>query len=94
MEQATIQTSSFAALFDPAVARAVAARAARWDLPRQVCRPLDRYVGPRVNADLAAFDAEVELAPLAEEELDEESNDSIIAQAGQDADFEDTDDDL
>jgi hypothetical protein len=94
MEHATTQTYSFAALFDPEVARAAAARGAQWNLPRQMCRPLDRYVGPRVNADLAAFDAEVELAPLADEDLDEESNDSIIARARQGADFEDADEDL
>ena len=90
MEQTTIQTSSFAALFDPAVARAVAARAARWDLPRQVCRPLDRYVGPRVNADLAAFDAEVELAPLADEDLHDDVELSLAA-ASEDTDLEDDD---
>ena len=85
MEQ-TIQSSSFAALFDPAVARAVAARAAKWDLPRQVCRPLDRYVGPRVSADLAAFDADVELSPLADEDLQDEST---AIDAGYDTDLDD-----
>ena len=50
MKQAMQMQSSFAMLFDPAVARAAAERAARWDLPRQVCRPLDRYAGARVNA--------------------------------------------
>ena len=53
MEIATIQQSSFAALFDPAVARAAAQRAAQWNLPRHTCRPLDRYTGARVSADLA-----------------------------------------
>ena len=90
----TTQTYSFAALFDPAVARAAAARGAQWKLPRQMCRPLDRYVGPRVSAALAAFDAEVELSPLAEEELDEESDSSISAYDLPDVDLEDSDDDL
>ncbi len=94
MEHATVQTYSFAALFDPEVARAAAARGAQWNLPRQMCRPLDRYVGPRVNADLAAFDAEVELSPLAEEELDEESDNALSTHAREDVDFEDADDDL
>ena len=97
MEQMTIEhttpTFSFAALFDPAVARAAAARGAQWKLPRQMCRPLDRYVGPRVSADLAAFDAEVELAPLADEEFDAETT-SIDASASRDTDFDDADDDL
>ena len=94
MEHATTQTYSFAALFDPEVARAAAARGAQWNLPRQMCRPLDRYVCPRVNADLAAFDAEVELSPLGEDELEEEVNSSISARAEQDVDFDDADDDL
>ena len=94
MEHTTTQTYSFAALFDPAVARAAAACGAQWNLPRQMCRPLDRYVGRRVSADLAAFDAEVDLAPLAEEELQDEPNSSIRANAQHDVDFDDADDDL
>ena len=92
MKQAMQMQSSFAMLFDPAVARAAAERAARWDLPRQVCRPLDRYTGARVNADLAAYDAQVELAPVTEEEVIEEPSASLEAEAAEsDADFEDTD---
>jgi len=74
MEQTVQIQSTFAALFDPEVARALADRAAHWNLPRTVCRPLDRYVGARVNAATAAYDAEVEhaeveLAALPEEEI-------------------------
>ena len=94
MENMTIQTSSFAALFDPVVARAAAAQAAKWDLPRQIHRPLDRYVGPRVSADLAAFDAEVELAPLADDECLDEPVSRICADGADDVDFDDADDDL
>ena len=72
MEQTVQIQSTFAALFDPEVARAVADRAAHWNLPRTVCRPLDRYVGARVNAATAAYDAEVELSALPEEEVVEE----------------------
>jgi len=97
MEQMTIEhptpTFSFAALFDPAVARAAAARGAQWNLPRQMCRPLDRYVGRRVSADLSAFDAEVELAPLTDDELLEDTT-SIDASASRDVDFDDADADL
>ena len=95
MKHALHQQSSFAMLFDPAVARAMAARAAQWDLPRHVCRPLDRYAGSRVNADLAAFDAAVELAPVPEEEIREDAAGADGAEAGaldHDPDFDDTED--
>jgi len=72
MKHATLQQASFAMLFDPALAQAAAERAAQWNLPRRMCRPLDRYAGRRVNADLAAFDAAVDLAPVPEEEMLEE----------------------
>ena len=71
METATIPQFSFAALFDPTVARAAAERAAQWNLPRRTCRPLDRYVGARVNADLASFDAEVDEISTLEDDLPE-----------------------
>jgi len=60
MKQAVPLHSSYAALFDPAVALAAAQRATQWDLPRHICHPLDRYHGQRVNPDLAAFDAAVQ----------------------------------
>jgi len=93
MKHATLQQpASFAMLFDPALALAAAERAAQWNLPRHVCRPLDRYVGPRVNSDQAAFDAAVELAPLAEEELRDEPQRSCSGRAEcSDPDFEDSD---
>ena len=72
MKQATLQQFSFAMLFDPALALAAAERAAQWNLPRRMCRPLDHYVGPLVNTDLATFDAAVDLAPLPEDEMLEE----------------------
>jgi hypothetical protein len=76
MKHATHQQASFAMLFDPALARAAAERAAQWNLPRHMCRPLDRYVGPCVNSDLAAFDAAVDLAPVPEEEMPAEPQSS------------------
>lgn len=69
MKQAATVHSSYAALFDPAVAREVAARAAQWNLPRREIHPLDRYPGRRIASELARYDAEVELAPVPEEEI-------------------------
>jgi hypothetical protein len=105
MKQALPLQSSYAALFDPAVALAAAKRAAQWDLPRHICHPLDQYQGRRananVNADLAAFDAAVDLAPVCEDEpsephstlsgIGEGVNESIAAAADDD---DDDDDDL
>ena len=89
MENATLQQFSFAALFDPAVARAAAERAAQWNLPRHTCRPLDRYVGARVNANVASYDAEVDNAIALEDDLPEE----LTASCGI-AEALDNDDDL
>ena len=93
MKHATLLQSSFATLFDPSVARAAVERAAQWDLPRHLCRPLDHYVGPRVSADLAAYDAAVELATLSEEEMVEDSTDAASSEADiLERDFDDSDD--
>jgi hypothetical protein len=77
MKHAMLQQASFAMLFDPALAQAAAERAAKWNLPRRMCHPLDRCVGRHVNAEVAAFDAAVDLAPVLEGEMLEEpqSND-------------------
>lgn len=96
MKQAMPVQSSFAMLFDPALARAAAEHAAKWDLPRYICRPLDQYRGSRVNSALAAYDAEVELAPVSEEEIHEVLMSAVssahrAAEAEGDADFEDDD---
>lgn len=95
MKQAAPMQSSFAMLFDPTLVRAAAERAAKWDLPRHVCRPLDRYVGSRMNSDLAAYDAAVELAPIPEEEMLEELSETVRKAGGSadgDTDFDDLDD--
>jgi hypothetical protein len=86
---------SYAMLFDPALALAAAERAAHWDLPRRVCRPLDHYIGPRVSADVAAYDATVEMAPVSGEEMLEElpgADDRNAAGIEQDSDLENGDD--
>lgn len=77
MKQALPLQSSYAALFDPAVALAAAKRAAQWDLPRHICHPLDHYQGRHVSADLADFDAAVDLAPVADDELPDESQSAL-----------------
>ncbi len=72
MKHTMPKQSSYATLFDPVVARAVAKKAAQLNLPRRLCHPLDRYPGRRVAADLAAYDAQVELAPVPEEDMPED----------------------
>lgn len=85
--------SSFAALFDTSVARAVVERAARWNLPRRICHPLDQFTGKRANADLAAFDAEVDSAPIPESELPDDAQVTVkTLQATADSDLEDDSD--
>jgi hypothetical protein len=79
------QQFSFAAMFDPAVARAAVERAAQWNLPRHICHPLDRPFGGRANAALAAYDAEVDCAPISDEDLIEEDfAEPVVAAAGND----------
>jgi hypothetical protein len=95
MEDTQSKVFSFEALFDPVVARAVAARAAQWDLPRYECHPLDRYPGRRVavTADLAAYDAEIELAPVPEEDdVQELQCDDPGHEVEEDPDYDDDED--
>jgi len=82
------QQSSFAMMFDPAAALAAAECAAKWDLPRRVCRPLDRYVGPCVSADLAAYDAQVDDGVAPDDEIDDVPP-SIARECDDDADCDD-----
>ena len=89
MHNATLEPLSFAALFDPTVARAAAERAASWKLPRRTCRPLDRYAGGRVNPALLSYDNEIDCAAAPEDELPEE----LVSTCGF-AEQPDSDDDL
>lgn len=93
MNPAMSQSLSYAALFDPAVAMAAAKRATQWNLPRHICHPLDRTITRRASPDLAAFDAAVDMAPIPETEL---PDDSLIAgnamRASSDSDLENEDD--
>ena len=89
MHNATLEPLSFAALFDPTVARAAAERAASWKLPRRTCRPLDRYAGGRVNPALFSYDNEIDCAAAPADELPEE----LVSTCGF-AEQPDNDDDL
>lgn len=64
---------SFAQLIDPASVLAAAERAAHWDLPRRICRPLDRRAALPINAEVAAYDATIEETPMLEDEAGEMS---------------------
>jgi cob(I)alamin adenosyltransferase len=67
MDQAAFPQYSFAMLLEPAVVQAAAERAAKLDLPRRICRPLDRRVVVAVDAEVAAYDATVEATAISEE---------------------------
>ena len=93
MNHAMPMQFSFAALFDPAVARAAVERAAQWNLPRRICHPLDHFTGKRASAALAAFDAEVDSAPISETEwLDDSLVTAKAIRSSADSDFEEDDD--
>jgi len=62
------QASPFALLMDRDAIRAAIGHAARLDLPRRECRPLDRYTGRRVSIDVARHDEGIEATNL---ELDD-----------------------
>ncbi len=68
MQTITTHASPFALLMDRDAIRAAICRAARLDLPRRECRPLDRYTGKRASMDVARYDEEIESTNL---ELDD-----------------------
>jgi len=70
MEHCLNLPNRYAMILDTEMIRGVIAHAATLKLPRRECRPLDRYRGNCANAALAKYDAEVDAAPLANEELD------------------------
>ncbi len=67
MEHIAFPQYSYAMLLEPAIVHAAAERAAKWDLPRRICRPLDRRVVAPISAEVAAYDATVEETPIDEE---------------------------
>jgi hypothetical protein len=66
MEHTEFPQYSFALLLEPAIVLAAAERATKWNLPRRICRPLDRRVAAPVSAEVAAYDATVEATPMNE----------------------------
>jgi hypothetical protein len=70
MEHCLNLPNRFAMILDTETIKGVIAHAAELKLPRRECHPLDRYRGTCANAALAKYDAEVDAAPLANEELD------------------------
>ena len=62
MEQTQVLASRWALLVDPAAAHSVIERMSKLELPRRVCRPLDRGGKPQKNAELERFDADIEAA--------------------------------
>jgi hypothetical protein len=80
-------------ILDTEAIKGVIAHAAELKLPRRECRPLDRYRGKCANAALAKYDAEVDAAPLANEELGivEAVLEAADTPAPEDADFDDGD---
>jgi hypothetical protein len=80
MQTITTQPSAspFALLMDRDAIRAAIGRAARLDLPRRECRPLDRYTGKRVSIDVARYDEEVETTGLDLDDCDKLIQDDVL----------------
>ena len=70
MEHCLKLPNRYAMILDIETIKGVIAHAAELKLSRRECHPLDRYRGKCANAALAKYDAEVDAAPLANEELD------------------------
>jgi len=66
MEQTPVLAQRWALLVDPAAAHSVIERISKLELPRRICRPLDRGSKPTANAELRQFDAAIEAAVEAE----------------------------
>ena len=93
MEHCLNLPNRYAMILDTETIKGVIAHAAQLNLPRRECRPLDRYRGKCANAALAKYDAEVDAAPPANEELDsvEAVVEASAASAAENADFADDD---
>jgi len=93
MEHCLNLPNRYAMILDTEMIRGVIAHAAALKLPRRECRPLDRLRGKRTNAAVAKYDAEVDAAPLANEELDivEAVVEAVDTSVPENADFADDD---
>ncbi len=70
MERSQNTPNRYAMIIDAETIAEVLKRTAQWDLPGRVCRPLDHRAGKGANVELERYDAEVDKAPLTDEELD------------------------
>ena len=93
MEHCLNLPNRYAMILDTEMIKGVIAHAAELKLPRRECRPLDRLRGKRANAAVAKYDAEVDAAPLANEELDivEAVVEAVDTSVPENADFADDD---
>ena len=93
MEHCLNLPNRYAMILDTEVIRGVIAHAAGLKLSRRECHPLDGYRGKGANAVLAKYDAEVDAAPLANEELDiiEAVAEAVDTSVPENADFADDD---
>jgi len=93
MEHCLNLPNRYAMILDTEAIKGVIAHAAALKLPRRECHPLDRYRGKGANTALAKYDAEVDAAPLASEDLG--IVEAVLETAGtsvtEDADFADDD---
>lgn len=93
MEHCLNLPNRYAMILDTEMIKGVIAHAAELKLPRRECHPLDRYRGKCANTALAKYDAEVDAATLANEELDivEAVVEAADTSVPEDADFADDD---
>ncbi len=93
MEQCLNLPNRYAMILDTEAIKGVIAHAAALKLPRRECHPLDSYRGQAANAALAKYDAEVDAAPAANEDLDvvDAVLEALVSSVAEDADFADDD---
>ncbi len=70
MERSHNTPNRYALILDAETIADVLKRTAQSELPGRVCRPLDHRAGQCANVELARYDAEIDDAPLTDEELD------------------------
>jgi len=73
MEHVPAVCESWTLLLDPAATQSLIERVSKLNLPRRVCRPLDRKHGQGINADLARFDDAIEAEAANDEIMGEDA---------------------
>jgi hypothetical protein len=92
MEQTLALAPRWALLVDPAAAQSVIERMSKLELPRRVCRPLDRGNEKKIgNAEREQFDAAIEAAADADVESDLDWDEIEAANDAESTDDEDWD---